>query len=262
MRCSPQATSEPGADGHPFPTRDSSSTDEKAAYGLVRNLPDPWYSETLGRALPRGTGARGLESRTMAEQADPFSGDRYRVRGRLSLQGRLFQVENEAAERVLFAEHPLFQTERELILYADEKLLLPLIAVVERGHSSLRRTLDVFDARTKARLGVLRGAVFSTLTGNCDVLGPDDGVAGRIVRAPRRGRNRLLDLFLSSFSTSVWVFELGGVAGRAHVPPAGSGRARARGGAEPRHSAHRPALRPRLRARDADAALPALRVFR
>ncbi len=147
----------------------------------------------------------------MAEQADPFSGDRYRVRGRLSLQGRLFQVENEAAERVLFAEHPLFQTERELILYADEKLLLPLIAVVERGHSSLRRTLDVFDARTKARLGVLRGAVFSTLTGNCDVLGPDDGVAGRIVRAPRRGRNRLLDLFLSSFSTSVWVFELGGV---------------------------------------------------
>jgi hypothetical protein len=83
----------------------------------------------------------------MAEEADPFSGDRYRVRGKLSFQGRLFQVENEAGERVLFAEHPFLQTERELILYADEKLLLPLIAVVERGQSSLRRTLDVFDVR-------------------------------------------------------------------------------------------------------------------
>jgi hypothetical protein len=151
-----------------------------------------------------------LMAQSYRASPDPFSGDRYRIRGKFSLAAGLFEVANEAGERVLFAEHPRFQSDRELTLYTDEKLLAPLIEVIERGQSS-RGTFDVFEVQNNVRLGVLRGAFFSTLTGSCEVLGPDEQLAGRIARARRPGRNRVLDLLASSFSTSAWVFELGGV---------------------------------------------------
>ncbi len=142
----------------------------------------------------------------MSEQ--PFASariesDRYTIEGGFPWTfERTFRVHDAAGALVLRAEHPLFQKEREIVLYADEEMLQPLLAVEERlPRPGLVRVLDIFDAHSYRRLGAIRGRLFHSVTGHHDVLDGEDRVAGKIVRANRGlfgllGPSRAFDLEL------------------------------------------------------------------
>jgi hypothetical protein len=134
-----------------------------------------------------------------------FSGDRYRIQGRLPLTGARYVVTNESGDKVLFVEHPILQRERELILYTDEQLLEPVLALVQRTQTDLGRIWDLFDARSSTMLGAIRGKPFSSLTGRHEIFDPEGRPAGTIARL---GRFWVLGLFSR---TPGYLLELGGV---------------------------------------------------
>src|SRR3954471_13969317 len=81
-----------------------------------------------------------------------------------------------------FVEQPWFRLRSELVMYADEQQLRPILVVKSRRFAALNMEHDLFDALTGRKLGVLRNrGMRSVFRDVWDVLDANDRVAGEMV---------------------------------------------------------------------------------
>lgn len=106
----------------------------------------------------------------------------YRIVRPLFSFTRCYRVYGPDDQLFLWVEQPWFRWRSELVLYADEQGLQPLLVVKSRRFAALRLEHDVFDAASGTLLGTLQNRGLWTLARDAwDVLGPDGAPAGELV---------------------------------------------------------------------------------
>ena len=125
--------------------------------------------------------ANALRSRGPAP-LDAFAQASYRlVKPVFSWRGviRVYGVDGRLAA---FVEQPWFRLRTELIMYADEEQLLPILVLKSRHFAALNMEHDLFDALSGRRLGVIRTRGLRSMFRDAwDILDADDRPAGEMV---------------------------------------------------------------------------------
>ncbi|MGZ6125416.1 MAG: hypothetical protein ACXWLR_10685 [Myxococcales bacterium] len=81
-----------------------------------------------------------------------------------------------------FVEQPWFRLRTELVMYADEAQLQPILVLKNRRLAALNMEHDLFDARTGQRLGVIRTRGWRSLWRDTwDILDAQERPAGLIL---------------------------------------------------------------------------------
>jgi hypothetical protein len=95
---------------------------------------------------------------------------------------RIYRVYGADGRLAAFVERPWFRILPELIVYADEDRLHPILVVKSRRFAALNMEHDLFDAKSGRRLGVIRTRGLSALYRDAwDILDADDRPAGEMV---------------------------------------------------------------------------------
>jgi hypothetical protein len=115
---------------------------------------------------------------------DPFAHAGYTlVKPMFSWRGviRVFGADGRLAA---FVEQPWFRLRTELIMYADEEQLQPILILKTRRLAALNVEHDVFDAMSGRRLGCIRARGLRAIFRDAwDILDAEDRIAGEMVEA-------------------------------------------------------------------------------
>src|SRR5438105_15438690 len=77
--------------------------------------------------------------------------------------GRVYRVFAPDGSLSAFVRHPWFRLRSELTVYADEEELEPILLIKNRRFAAINMEHDLFDAKTRVRLGVVRNRGFRSL---------------------------------------------------------------------------------------------------
>jgi hypothetical protein len=95
---------------------------------------------------------------------------------------RVYRVYGPGGGLVAFVEQPWFRLRTELVMYADEGQLQPILVLKNRRFAALNMEHDLFDATTGQRLGVIRTRGWRSLWRDTwDILDADERPAGQIL---------------------------------------------------------------------------------
>jgi len=95
---------------------------------------------------------------------------------------RVYRVYAPDGALVAFVEQPWFRLRSELVMYADEAQLQPILVLKSRRFAAVNMEHDLYDAENGQRLGVIRTQGLRSLwRGTWDILDGDDRPCGRIV---------------------------------------------------------------------------------
>lgn len=95
---------------------------------------------------------------------------------------RVYRVYGPSGELVAFVEQPWFRLRTELVMYADEAQLQPILVLKNRRFAALNMEHDLFDATTGQRLGVIRTRGWRSLWRDTwDILDADERPAGQML---------------------------------------------------------------------------------
>lgn len=120
---------------------------------------------------------------------------------------RLYHVHGPDGALEMVVERPLLVLREELIIYADEARLAPLLVIKQRAFGVLDRMFDVFSPQSGARLGSIRARGWRSLwRDRWDILDAEGRPAGRMEEEGASWVRRLLP-----FQQADYRIELGGV---------------------------------------------------
>lgn len=95
---------------------------------------------------------------------------------------RVYRIYAPTGELVAFVEQPWFRLRSELVMYADEAQLQPILVLKNRRFAALNMEHDLFDARTGQRLGVIRTQGWRSLWRDTwDILDAQERPAGQML---------------------------------------------------------------------------------
>jgi uncharacterized protein YxjI len=95
---------------------------------------------------------------------------------------RIYRVYGPSGELAAFVEQPWFRLRTELVMYADEAQLQPILVLKNRRFAALNMEHDLFDAATGQRLGVIRNRGWRSLWRDTwDILDRDERPAGEML---------------------------------------------------------------------------------
>lgn len=95
---------------------------------------------------------------------------------------RVYRVYGPGGDLAAFVEQPWFRFRTELVMYADEAQLQPILVLKNRRFAALNMEHDLFDAATGQRLGVIRTRGWRSLWRDTwDILDADERPAGQIL---------------------------------------------------------------------------------
>jgi len=95
---------------------------------------------------------------------------------------RTYRVYGPQGALVAFVEQPWLRLRTELVMYADEQQLRPILVLKNRRFAALNMEHDLFDALTGQRLGVIRNRGWQSLFRDAwDILDADERPAGEIL---------------------------------------------------------------------------------
>jgi hypothetical protein len=94
--------------------------------------------------------------RSFPTSLDAFSQASYVLIRPLFSWNRTYRVHAPSGELVAFVEQPWFRFRTELVMYADEAQLRPILVLKNRRFAAINMEHDLFDASTGRRLGVIR----------------------------------------------------------------------------------------------------------
>jgi hypothetical protein len=95
---------------------------------------------------------------------------------------RIYRVHAPSGELVACVEQPWFRLRTELVMYADEEQLRPILVLKNRRFAALDMEHDLFDAATGRRLGVIRTQGFRSLFRDAwEILDADERPAGQML---------------------------------------------------------------------------------
>ncbi len=98
----------------------------------------------------------GALQRTRRGSLDAFSHASYVLVRPLFSFTRVYRVYGPSGALAAFVEQPWFRLRTELVMYADEAQLQPILVLKNRRFAALNMEHDLFDATTGRRLGVIR----------------------------------------------------------------------------------------------------------
>jgi uncharacterized protein YxjI len=120
--------------------------------------------------------------RVVPRPLDGFSHATYVLIRPLFSWYRVYRVHAPTGELVAFVEQPWFRIRPELVMYADEAKLRPILVVKSRRFAALNMEHDLFDANSGQRLGVIRTQGWRSLwRDSWDILDGDERPAGRMM---------------------------------------------------------------------------------
>jgi len=124
----------------------------------------------------------GALQRSSGTSLDAFSHASYVLVRPLFSWTRVYRVYGPDGGLVAFVEHPFFRLRTELVMYADESQLQPILVLKNRRIAALNMEHDLFDAQTGRRLGVIRTRGWRSLWRNSwDILDADERPAGEML---------------------------------------------------------------------------------
>lgn len=95
---------------------------------------------------------------------------------------RVYRVFAPDGSLAAFAEQPRLRLRGEVVLYADEAQTDPILVIKNRRIAAVNMEHDLFDARTGARLGVLRTrGLRSMLRDTWEILDAQERPAGQVI---------------------------------------------------------------------------------
>jgi len=95
---------------------------------------------------------------------------------------RVYRVYDPSGALFAFVEQPWFRLRTELVMYADEEQLRPILVLKNRRVAALNMEHDLFDAQSGQRLGVIRSrGLRSMFRDSWDILDADERLAGQMV---------------------------------------------------------------------------------
>ena len=113
---------------------------------------------------------------------EPFSQASYVLVRPLFSWRRTYRVYTLDGAMVACVDQPWFVLRTELVMYADEAQLQPILVLKNRRVAALNMEHDLFDAQTGQRLGVIRTHGWRSLWRNTwDILDADERPAGQML---------------------------------------------------------------------------------
>lgn len=95
---------------------------------------------------------------------------------------RVYRVYGPGGALAAFVEQPWFRLRSELVMYADEQQLRPLLVLKNRRIAAVNMEHDLFDAESGQRLGVIRDrGLRSMFRDTWDILDADERLAGEMI---------------------------------------------------------------------------------
>jgi hypothetical protein len=95
---------------------------------------------------------------------------------------RVYRVYAPDGELVAFVEQPWLRLRTELVMYADEAQLHPILVLKNRRIAAVNMEHDLFDATTGEPLGVIRTKGWRSMWSNSwDILDAEERPAGRML---------------------------------------------------------------------------------
>jgi len=95
---------------------------------------------------------------------------------------RVYRVYAPSGELVAYVEQPWFRIRTELVMYADEEQLRPILVVKNRRFAAINMEHDLFDAVSGRRLGVIRTRGWQSIWRDAwDILDAQERPAGSMV---------------------------------------------------------------------------------
>ena len=117
-----------------------------------------------------------------AGSLDAFSHARYVLVRPLFSFTRVSRVYGATGELVAVVEQPWFRLRTELVVYADEARLQPILVLKNRRFAALNMEHDLFDASSGQRLGVIRTRGWRSLWRDTwEILDADERPAGEML---------------------------------------------------------------------------------
>jgi hypothetical protein len=117
-----------------------------------------------------------------SESLDPFSRAAYVLVRPLFSWNRVYRVYDAGRQLVAFVEQPWFRLRTELVMYADESQLQPILVLKNRRIAAVNMEHDLFDATSGRRLGVIRTRGWRSMWRNTwDILDPAERPAGQML---------------------------------------------------------------------------------
>jgi hypothetical protein len=96
--------------------------------------------------------------------------------------GRVFRVFAPDGSLAAFVRQPWFRLRTELVVFGDEEELDPILVIKNRRFAVLNMEHDLFDAKSSARLGVVRDRGLRSIFRDAwDILDADERVAGEMI---------------------------------------------------------------------------------
>lgn len=124
----------------------------------------------------------GALQRIPTEPLEAFSHSSYVLVRPLFSFNRVYRVFDPRGELVAFVEQPWFRLRTELVMYADEAQLRPILVLKNRRFAALNMEHDLFDASSGERLGVIRNRGWQSLWRDAwDILDASEAPAGEIL---------------------------------------------------------------------------------
>lgn len=95
---------------------------------------------------------------------------------------RVYRVYAPDGTLAAFVEQPWFRLRTELVMYADEEQLRPILVLKNRRVAAVNMEHDLFDAEDGRRLGVIRDrGLRSMFRDTWEILDADERLAGQMV---------------------------------------------------------------------------------
>lgn len=116
------------------------------------------------------------------DRLQPFAHTSYTLVRPLFSWRRIYRVFSPDGSLAAFVEQPWFRLRTELILYADEAQLQPLLVIKNRRIAAVNMEHDLFDALSGERLGVVRTrGLRSVFRDTWDILDARERPAGLMI---------------------------------------------------------------------------------
>lgn len=120
--------------------------------------------------------------RVPSASLDPLAQASYTLVRPLFSWRRVYRVYGPDGSLAAFVEQPWFRLRGELVMYADEEQLQPILVLKNRRVAAVNMEHDLFDALSGQRLGVIRTrGLRSMFRDTWEILDADERLAGQMV---------------------------------------------------------------------------------
>jgi hypothetical protein len=131
---------------------------------------------------------------------------------------RVYRVNAPEGQLVAYVEQPWFRLRTELVMYADEAQLQPILVLKNRRLAAVNMEHDLFDATNGQRLGVIRTHGWRSIWRNTwDILDADERPAGQMLEEGHWFWRRVLRFLPGRHSIRLGGRQVGRIAQRFHL---------------------------------------------